>query len=90
MQYVIKDTANGYDYYFQKNHSKVIVFDTEIEAREFMEQFFGYAESQAQPMMFFGNTDIIDQINKHYKETKIIPLPENLNRDIIYYKDMRR
>ena len=90
MQYVIKDTANGYDYYFQKNHNKVIVFDTEIEAREFMDQFFEYARLQAQPMTFFGNFDIVDQINKHYKETKIIPLPDNFNRDIIYYKDMRR
>jgi len=87
--FIIKDTANGYDYYFQKNHNKVIVFDTEIEAREFMEQFFGYAQSHAQPMMFFGDLTI-DELNNHYNKTTVVPLPENFNRNIIYYRDMNK
>lgn len=87
--FVIKDTANGYDYYFQKNHNKVIVFDTEIEAREFIEQFFDYAKHRANPMIFFGDLTM-DEINDHYNKTTIIPLPDNLNRNVIYYRDMRK
>lgn len=87
--FIIKDTANGYDYYFQKNHNKVIIFDTEVEAREFIEQFFVYARQHANPMIFFGDLTI-DEINDHYNKTTIVPLPDNFNRNIIYYRDMRK
>jgi hypothetical protein len=90
MQYVIKDTANGYDYYFQKNHSKVIIFDDIQEAKKFISDFYNYAFMQAQPMAIFGDGSIVDDVNKHRSMTKVIEKPSDLNRETINYRDMMR
>ena len=89
MQYIIKDTANGYDYYFQKNHHNVIVFDSEQEAGKFINDFYQFSGMQAQGMAFFGDDTIFEDIRRHQSMTEIVELPENFNRDKIYFRDMR-
>jgi hypothetical protein len=88
-QYVIKDTANGYDYYYQKNHSKVIIFDTMPEAFKFIEDFYNFATMQAQAIVFFGDEGIIDDIRRHRPLTTVEEIPENFNRETINFRDMR-
>jgi hypothetical protein len=88
-QYVIKDTANGYDYYYQTNHSKVIIFDTMPEAFKFIEDFYNFATMQAQAIVFFGDEGIIDEIRRHRPLTTVEEIPENFNRETINFRDMR-
>lgn len=90
MQYVIKNTANGYDYYFQKNHCKVIIFDSQQEAEKFMKDFYNFSLMQAQPMAIFGDTELIDEINRHIPLTRVIEKPSDLNRETINFRDFMR
>lgn len=87
MQYVIKCG----NYYFQKDHSKVIVFDDEREAYSFKDAFYNMCPQLAAPtmMMSFGNSNIMQEIEDCKNITKVIPLPDVFDRPTINYNTMK-
>ena len=78
------------NYYFQKDHSKVIVFEDEKDAYSFKDTFYQMSVTHfATPMMMFGDNSILKDIEECKKITKVIPIPENFDRQTVNYNTMR-
>ena len=82
--FTIRETAKNI--YFMKNHEKVIVFDTQEEANEFVNNFFAYAMPQAM------GTDItlVGEVMCSQNRIAIEPLPDEIEFKTINFNELRK
>ena len=82
--FTIRETAKNI--YFMKNHEKVIVFDTQEEANEFVNNFFAYAMPQAM------GTDmtLVGEVMCSQNRIAIEPLPDEIEFKTINFNELRK
>jgi len=72
--------------YFMKDHEKVIVFDTQEEANNFINNFFAWAVPQAMSM----DLGLVGEVINSQNHIVIEPLPDKVEFKTINFSELRK
>lgn len=85
--FIIRSESKNYDWKYQ--HNKVIVFDSDYDAYNYLKQFEQFAMMQAMEAVF-TDPSFMSEVQNCLHNTKVIPLPENYDKEIVNYTDVFR
>ena len=88
MQFIIEQT--NLKKYFCKDHTKVIVFDSEQDAYAFAQNFYNYAMPEAMMSAFNGDPTLVQSVMSSSDKWKVIPLPADFKAETINYSEIKK
>ena len=83
--FIIRSENKNYDWKYK--HNKVIVFDSDHDAYNYLAQFEQFAMMQAMPTVF-TDPEFLPMVKDTLHNTKVIPLPDNYDKETINFSEM--